>query len=1208
MSTTKEQLIETTTMVQTMRYWTALFCIGLGLAGFAAAASAETVDDPTFSSVAVELSSTTPGDTGVTADFTFTTVAEIPVGYSIIIDFIQVDCAEYSWDNCQWDVGELSASDVSGMSGLTINEELSYGNYLVLDNAEDIPAGSYVLSVHNLSLPNYNGAYRAYMSTWASDNTGLEEYFVATKSDPFMLGEILVTGTIADADGNPVNTYGQVRDESWSVYRGFDSDQWGFYAVGAEAFAGITGTLYATVYPDTVVTGLATTTETFDYSGSTVALDIEPNAASKTITGTIVYEETGEGVSTAAVYASSATGDGSSTDADVNGEFTMTLGGGSYTICLSDQYDDETGESVQKDWYVNWEDNCQDVEFADDNSVETEALEFVVHLADARIEGVFVNPDGSFPVDGGWVSFWTDGLWFGGNVDSSDGSFSVAVVGGDSSISATTLRARAIGSTVYQAQYTPSSHEEHTYWDEVEVEVNADETLDLGTIVLAERDVVYTATVVDQDGNPVQGIQVSAWQDVGGWTSDETDENGVAVLYLYEGRWTIRPDTWNTPQYVYSGYGVQQEFSSGDEESGTFELEATTLTVTINARDSDGNILPLHGWANCWEQNGGSGFGASLDYGVAELSAVGGDYWCGVWVPEDSEYQAAGQDLYTFVDGVDQTIDIEMLARTASATVYVKDQDNNLVTDVRAWVYANSTTGSWVNERLEDGVATLRLAPGTYGFGVWFEDQNSYIAGWSYYGEETEIADGENATETITVQAVTGSLTAILEDEDGNPVPFTWVGCSNWPELENQVTGDFEGGRVIENGNGSGTDGVAVIGLVADHIYECWVGVPSDQSLISPGSQLIDLTSSDDVNETFVFQTADATIDGDVEFADGSEGTIEDINWLWCNGWAEEGYSSNDDSTGTEFSLPVISGNWHVWCGTDVVNDDGSRSWYNAQEDTLVEVTGEGSFDAGTITLTESVFEIPESFSETFDATSLKTIVLEDGTTLTIPANALATDGNVTLTAEPELQSYHTYADAPFGFPWNFEVYDGDGVLISGDFNESVTITIPYDEEQLAELGLDESIIFPKVWDDAAGAWVDVTNATQDMDANTITFTVQHFSQIGLVYDNQQAVAAASSKPLKPRALDVKRRKAHSVVVDWKQPSNGDSVNVGRYKVQVRKFQVKDKSKYRKFVVKGKTQRKVKKLKSDTRYQFRVRACNTNGCSDFTKWKKFRTK
>jgi hypothetical protein len=66
-------------MVQTIRQWATVFCIGLGLFSVAAVASAETVDDPTFTSVAVELSSTTPGDSDVTVDFTFTTDDAIQV-------------------------------------------------------------------------------------------------------------------------------------------------------------------------------------------------------------------------------------------------------------------------------------------------------------------------------------------------------------------------------------------------------------------------------------------------------------------------------------------------------------------------------------------------------------------------------------------------------------------------------------------------------------------------------------------------------------------------------------------------------------------------------------------------------------------------------------------------------------------------------------------------------------------------------------------------------------------------------------------------------------------------------------------------------------------------------------------------------------------------------------------------------------------------
>ncbi|MFC1598082.1 fibronectin type III domain-containing protein [Patescibacteria group bacterium] len=1162
----------------------AVFAVLLAFPASAAQPRTDTiVDDPTIESVTVDsVSSTDPGTRDVTIELTFTTNDTISSNTGFFITAQSTDCHEkHTWDDCQYRLDDLTDSDISGIAG-SIDTDETWVNNMLFRNSSTLAAGTHTITLSNLNNPDYTGGQRFYISTPASDTSGINDW-ATTKTDPFTLGDILVTGTITDDDGNAIQTFGQVYDDQWNANNGFDTDEWGFYAVRDNGFSS-GDKVFLTIYPDTERTGYTTTTKSFTYTGTTKSFSFTPLKATKTVSGKITYSDTGGAVDSAGVYANSPNGGWTNANANDNGQFELTLAGGEYEVCVTDKWED--GQMVEKDWWVRWEDSCQKVSFKNDNTTESATVNLAVNKADATVTGVFKNPDGSFPENGGWVSFWRDDLWFGGDVSNEDGSFSVSLVGGNSNVDKTTLSATATGSTVYNVQYQPHSSDEYTYWGETKIEVKADATLNLGVITLSERDVVFTATVVDTDGNPIQGIYVDAWQNNGGWDNEETDANGQATLLLYEGEWTVRPSTWNTPDYVFADKEYRQTFTANSTGSHTFTVKGTTLTVTMNARDGDGNLTEVQGWADCWSEAYG-GFGKQLDYGTAVFGAIGGTYHCHISTPQNSDYQAQGEKHVTFVDGVDQTLDFTMLERTSTARINVKDQDNNMVKNQEGWVNAWSDNESWSDARLEnDGTAEMRLAAGRYHFGVWFPDESDYISSWSY-DKGMSIADGETKTKTISVHKVTGRLRAKLLDADGNPIDRAWVGCGNYGEMENVMKGDFDGGKLIESGAGSGGDGIAVVGLVADHVYECWVGTPPDSGLIAPHSKEIDLTKQDETTTTFRFKKSNAKIKGKVSFAATSDAartgavTEADISDLWCNGWAEEGFNSWDDSHDASYSINAIKGTWNVWCDGFVVDEDGERHWYHSKNEKRVKVTGPGVYGGNHIKLTESFFEIPESVSVTFDSTALKTIVLDGGTTLSIPANALATEGNVTITAEPELHPVRTYGDTPFGIPWNFEAYDSDGTLISGNFNQNASIIISYNEDALEEYGIEENNILPKVWDDESGTWKTVDGALQDMQANTVTFSVAHFSQVGLTYGTQTAVNQGKKKAPKKVRIKAGSRKARGFTVAWKKRKTAK-----KYRVQVYNMNGKLVQTYK--VKKKKRTRKITGLNPNKRYKVRV--------------------
>lgn len=1185
-------------MLSITRQWVLGLLVGFSAIVFAFSASAATVADPTIIDVSISTSSDDPGATNVTYTVNFTTNAVIPVDEAIWLDVNPGDCREPNWDDCRTD---FSDATMSGLSGAELGWR-TVGN-VAIDVRTALSAGDHSFTLSGVTNPNFNGTVRGFIATSASDTTDYDNsVWVRTHSDPITFGTIFLSGTVAGTEGETYSMWMDVHNEDWSVNQGTSVDEWGFFAMGNPGFSA-GDTVIVGFHPEQT-TGYTSSSEEVEYTGSPIVMEVELVLASKTIEGSLTFADTGEAVTTAAVFANSSSSWANAVLED--GHYEMHVGGGEYNVCVGDQWS-EDGKRVTRDWYADPGTECQEVEFEKNDDEETETLDWELKRTDAVVRGVIKNPDGSVPSRGGWASLSTEQFWFGSSVSEVDGSFEVAVVGGNTStVTATSLRFAAIASMTYRPSYNSYDQDEHTYWDATTITVNANDDLDLGEITLKERDVVFTANVIDDNGDPVNDMWVNAWLEgsQGGWANAQTDVNGVAVLFLYEssGPWTIMPSTWEKPGYVYTGQGHRETYVAGDTDSATFTLEKTTVNVSVNARDANGQIIDVNGWANCWSPDGGNtNFGGQLQHGTGSFGAVGGTYDCSLWV-NDPEYQATdGGEFIEFEDGVDEVLDFTMVNRSATILVTLKNQDNEKVSPSYARISANSPEMGWSDAWLVDGVATLQVAPGMYRVSVWFEgNQSEYLFSWSA-GKDVTVAEGETKNRVLMVNEVSGTFTANLVDTDGNPVQYAWVGCGNWSELDGKVTGDFDNGRIIEGGAQSGSDGVAMVGLVTDHEYECWVGAPMDSGLIGPESKQISLLKQDDVEETFTFQVADSTIEGTATLVneDGDE-VVEEFDQMWCNGWAEEGYSSFDNAFGNEYSMAAVAGTWYVWCGTEVVNDEGKREFYNTFEETQVKVES-GDTAQRDVVLSTSIFDIPDPVSETFDATTLKTIVLPDGAVLTIPAGALSTSGNVTVTAEPEVGAMHTYTDSPFGIPWNFEAFDSDNILISGDFNSMATLQINYDDEKLKQLEIDETNILPKYWDDDTSAWLNVDNASQDMDANTISFNLSHFTTVGLTYNKQMDVA---DKPNKPRKLSASSVSSRSAVLHWKKPKE---TGAGTYKLQVRKAGVKKQKQWRKFKGISNAQRAVNKLKPNTRYQFRVRACAGSSCSKWTDWKAFKT-
>ena len=127
-------------------------------------------------------------------------------------------------------------------------------------------------------------------------------------------------------------------------------------------------------------------------------------------------------------------------------------------------------------------------------------------------------------------------------------------------------------------------------------------------------------------------------------------------------------------------------------------------------------------------------------------------------------------------------------------------------------------------------------------------------------------------------------------------------------------------------------------------------------------------------------------------------------------------------------------------------------------------------------------------------------MVLEDGTEIYIPANAITVepdaDGNseVRFVVSPYADGLVKNAnDQPLNYGYKLELYDSSGKEISSEFAKEVTMSMFFDSAELAEDGISAGDLNMSFYSSEKNAWEN-TVATVDEDLGLIISQMTHFS------------------------------------------------------------------------------------------------------------------
>ncbi len=152
-----------------------------------------------------------------------------------------------------------------------------------------------------------------------------------------------------------------------------------------------------------------------------------------------------------------------------------------------------------------------------------------------------------------------------------------------------------------------------------------------------------------------------------------------------------------------------------------------------------------------------------------------------------------------------------------------------------------------------------------------------------------------------------------------------------------------------------------------------------------------------------------------------------------------------------------------------------------------------------------------------FDAAEEQLLTLDNEAQISIPAGAMGTDAQTTLTARPVAELAGDTSVEPVSFGYRLHAFDSARRPIT-QFGASITLLIPYTNAQLSELGITAEQLVPAYWDEDSASWqpVDTVVVVPGEDGGTVQITVDHFTDYALLYEVESGTLANSQRVFLP--------------------------------------------------------------------------------------------
>lgn len=379
---------------------------------------------------------------------------------------------------------------------------------------------------------------------------------------------------------------------------------------------------------------------------------------------------------------------------------------------------------------------------------------------------------------------------------------------------------------------------------------------------------------------------------------------------------------------------------------------------------------------------------------------------------------------------------------------------------------------------------------------------------YSAISNDVTVNVGSKQPETTVIQL---TLNVRTVTQDNQPIPNIYVSLEGGP-------------NALLLARKTDATGVAVFyGDAAPGVYTVRASVDAASDYLVPPVQTWEISRSETKDLLFVFKPKTAPdlveVKGYVKLEDGrpSDATI----WGWSDGKDTISVAAGPDGSFRFKTKPESV--WHLTAAKESAGES-----YKSQE--TMTAAGTSSAPLVELTLKKVAPPVP-SVVKTVSAGSTVTAGTKDGAEVTVPAGALSASpaGQLTLEIKPTVVAPIQAAKVVVSSVYDITLKDNGGNQISS-FSEPIEVAIPYKEQDLKGLEIDERLLKPSYYDEQSNVWVPITDYAVDDAKNLVIAKVNHLTRFAIV------MPADSTPPAAPGVVKAETLNTGAIHLTWKNP------------------------------------------------------------------------
>ncbi len=818
--------------------------------------------------------------------------------------------------------------------------------------------------------------------------------------------------------------------------------------------------------------------------------DFTHTAAAKTISGTVT-DTNGVKITDADVQftpynitgASSASG-----RTDANGAYSTTVLGGSWFAQAAVNLSEYTPRWIAEQAPTR-------VDFATNETPETQTVNFVVTPATGQVSATLLNSDGnklttsSFVAD---IDFRrADGVGTTRKVQQADSSLSVYLTPGIYNIC-------AFHSDLQGKSFDPAT---------TTFVMTDGGTVNLGTIQAVVNSAHLKGKVVDGSGQALGNISLVAFRDGGcERPAGNSQPDGTFDITVGPGTWTIGLNSTDSQHSQVAP--VTATVTNGQTVTDlNITLKTIDKTVTGDILNSAGaKLTDFVGSAFVQSSSKGTRVSApvvngSFTINYSSSDVPGASILVGAEATEGSNYTGSTKAKAT-ITGATTSKNLTVLTYDASliGTLLLPDGSAAASTGSDITIEAVDENGNFVSADVgAAGTYSVPLAAGNWMFdyNIANPEKTNGLLNRPVGQNTVTVAAGQAVTKNLTVRQGTNTITGSVTDAAGAAIARAVVNLDNRPTLENSAASnvaDMVSVTVETNEAGVYT------AKVPNGTYLVTAGdtpaVAANQ--LTPDAKSVKVSGGVTATANLKFETSNATIIGKITTNSKTDGGGI------VTAWTDDG-SAISATVGKDgkYTLNVTSGEtWHV----DVTDLKGNKLLESDAKDIKTK-TGANTVN---LAMADAGVTVPGPVTKSCPADQTCSVSLPDGASVTLPPFAVDLTGTITVTMTPSIDLDKTATDTPATLAYEVKALDSGGDAVT-DLDKPSEVTIPYSQTEVAENGLIEKRLSPTYFNPNTNTWEDSgSTGLVNTKSNVATIKTEHFTKFAVTGTTKKAPKATA--------------------------------------------------------------------------------------------------